>query len=121
MMQTRCRSAWARVRDQHGLLRELREPAGAGGAAATDEELVTRFEYDKRGNLTSITYADGAVEHYQFDPHNGQLQQVVDPVGRITRKTLNSRGAVIEQFVSPNTNVAQRTRFTYTAAPSDDD
>jgi YD repeat-containing protein len=79
----------------------------------TDVGDVTRFTYDARGDLVSITNALGHLsEITAHDPH-GRPLAIRDPNGTVTGLTYDARGRLVSRTVD-----GQPTPFHYDAAGS---
>ncbi|MEX1223801.1 MAG: hypothetical protein WEA31_04555, partial [Pirellulales bacterium] len=124
---------WQYERDQNGLMTQMTEPAGAGGAADLGA-LVTGYEYDDRGNLLSVTYAQDKLdtsgkitESWEYDETFSQVEKYTDARGFQTINILDASGNVDEVRMQVDTNSTSyendpdkwiTTKFTYTPAPT---
>jgi len=106
------------TRNANGLVTQLTQPVPATGVAAP----VTSYQYDSKGNLTKITYADSSYETWTYsstlnkplthtdqlghtttntyDSH-GNLLTVTDPLGNVTTYAYNSLG-LVTSVTAPN-------------------
>ncbi|MCG8586360.1 MAG: DUF642 domain-containing protein, partial [Pirellulales bacterium] len=105
-------NTWLYQRDADGLVSTMVEPAGAGGTAGLSA-LTTNYDYDSRGNLLSIEYAqetlatdDGSAkitESWTYDPLFSQVTSYTDGRGFQTINELDANGNVetVKQQVDP--------------------
>ena len=85
---------------------------GNPGAVAVGG-VVTRFAYDNRGRLTSVTDPMGFVESFVYDL-NGLISTRTDPNGIQFRYTRDNMGRVTQVEAVQNNRVIARRQYTYT-------
>ena len=121
------RHVWKWVREEHGLVDKSIEPAGGGGVVALGE-LTTDYDYDDRGNLIKVEYAQSKLggtekisEEWVYDPDFNVATKYTDEVGRIGDYVLDSRGNVVfavQRDINGDAGGDRVIAKTFTPAPS---
>jgi RHS repeat-associated protein len=62
----------------------------------SEEEAVTRYDFDNSGNLIKVTDANGNATEYAYDSFN-RLISSIDPMGHKTEYTYDGRGLLVEK------------------------
>lgn len=70
----------------------------------------TQFDYDARGNLKTLTQADGSTQHYSYNGQ-GNVVGAIDRLGQAIGFTYNTSGQVTRKDLPDGTHVD----YTYTA------
>jgi len=94
--------------DGLGNVVQHREYVGNHSNGGVDQN--TYFEYDKSGNLTKQTNAEGDVTTFEYNAF-GQVTKTTDPLNNITTNTYNQAG----QLTRSTDAEGYHTDFTYTA------
>ncbi|RDV45213.1 hypothetical protein DOE76_08080 [Leifsonia sp. ku-ls] len=79
--------------DPAGLLTQVTEGYKKGAAPASDVNVVTKFGYDKSGNLTGVTDPNGHTTRYAVDAV-GRTVSEVNAVGNTTRTRFTPAGRI---------------------------
>ncbi len=88
--------------DVRGRLRSRTTNAGSPQAE------ITRFDYDRAGQLVATTLPDGSVIRYQYDAAH-RLTEIADGSGNVIQYTLDAMGNRIKEDVFDPTDRLQRT------------
>ncbi|MEX2964343.1 RHS repeat-associated core domain-containing protein [Microbulbifer sp. TYP-18] len=75
---------------------------------SSDDDIVTGYEYDDRGNLTKITQSDGNNLLFGYDDRN-RLTQIEDAEGSKIQYTLDSQGNIRKEEVKDGADNLKRT------------
>jgi RHS repeat-associated protein len=112
---------WLWARNTHGLVIEATEPAGAGGFGGPLPALVTKYDYDGRGNRVSVTYPQAKLagggpitESWTYSQTFSVLTSATDGRGNTTTYVLDARGNT-EEIRAPESRTSY---FEYTPAPA---
>jgi RHS repeat-associated protein len=135
---TETNDVWKWVRDKHGNVTRLEQPAGGGGEAGDDGRggqlsplgaQTTDYSYDPKGNLTYLKSPDGTETTFAYDSQFAQVLLVItqdsDPtrgVLAVTTYELDANGNVAKRFErAPDGTILRRTDFEYTPPPTEVD
>jgi len=112
---------WLWARNTHGLVIQATEPAGAGGFGGPLPALVTKYDYDDRGNRLKATYPQAKLagggpieESWTYRQPFSVLESATDGRGNTTTYVLDTRGNV-EEIRAPESRTSY---FEYTDAPA---
>ena len=81
------------TRDSNGLVTQMTQPDPDGGGPLTSP--VTGYQYDSKGNMTRVTYADSSYETWSYDSTLNKPLTHTDQRGKTTSFSYDSHGNLL--------------------------